>query len=151
MAKLRVFRLGEAVLLLLILLLPMMLLLGASEGTAGRVTLLFWVLWVLPLLVLPLLWRRRNPEESLEPEVAEDRSGVITDRGASEFGLAVAPVLDVRRSYVSAGLTIAEGRLKTTPSIALDQLQGLLAAERRMPLIESAGHGIVPASSKPRW
>jgi membrane-associated protease RseP (regulator of RpoE activity) len=143
MAKLRVFRLGEAVLLLLILLLPMMLLLGASEGTAGRVTLLFWVLWVLPLLVLPLLWRRRNPEESLEPKVAEDRSSVITGRATSEFGLAVAPVLDVRRSYISGGLAIAEGRLKTTPSNALDQLQGLLAREHRMPLIESVDHGMV--------
>ena len=61
MAQRPVFRLAEAVLLFLFLLLPMMLLLGAAEGTAGRPTLVFWVMWLLPLLVLPWLWNRRNP------------------------------------------------------------------------------------------
>jgi membrane-associated protease RseP (regulator of RpoE activity) len=142
MAQREVFRLAEAVLLFLFLLLPMMLLLGAEEGTAGRPTLLFWVFWLVPFLVLLLLWSRRNPEESLEPEVAVDPASVITDKAASEFELAVAPVLDVRRSYVRSGLAIAEGRLKTTPSIAFNQLQGLLAPERQTPLIESVGGGI---------
>jgi hypothetical protein len=125
MAQRPVFRLAEAVLLFLFLLLPMMLLLGAAEGTAGRPTLVFWVLWLLPLLVLPWLWNRRNPEENLEPRSAVDGANIITNTHASEFGLAIAPVLDVRRSYVHGGLAIAEGRLKTTPSIAFDQLQGL--------------------------
>jgi membrane-associated protease RseP (regulator of RpoE activity) len=144
MAQLRVFRLGEAVLLLLFLLLPMMLLLGASEGTAGRATLLFWILWLLPLLVLPLLWKRRNPEESLdEPEVDGNRSSVTSDRATNNFGMAVAPVLDVQRAYVSGGVAIAEGRLKTTPANALEQLQRLLAPEHRTPLIENGGDGMV--------
>jgi hypothetical protein len=52
-------------------------------------------------------------------------------------------VLDVQRSYVSGGLAIAEGRLKATPSNALDQLQGLLAPDHRRPLIESGGDGMV--------
>ena len=142
MAQRPVFRLAEAVLLVLFLLLPMMLLLGTAEGTVGRPTLLFWVFWLLPFLVMPWLWSRRNPEESFEPQAAIDSASVSTDRAASDFGLAVAPVLDVRRSYVHGGLTIAEGRLKTTPSIAFDQLQGLLAQQRRTPLIESVGNGV---------
>ena len=142
MAQRPVFRLAEAVLLFLVLLLPMMLLLGAAEGTAGRPTPVFWVMWLLPLLVLPWLWSRRNPEESLEPQAAVDGASVITNTHATEFGRAIAPVLDVRRSYVHGGLTIAEGRLKTTPSIAFVQLKRLLAEQRRTPLIESAGDDI---------
>ena len=142
MARRQVFRLAEAVVLLLFLLLPMMLLLGAAEGTAGRPTPLFWILWVLPLLMLPWLWSRRHPEETLEPDDARHRVSGATDMAATEFGLAVAPVLDVRRSYIRGDLAIAEGRLTTTPAIAFGRLQGLLAPERRIPLIESAGDGI---------
>ncbi len=142
MAERPVFRLAEAVLLFLFLLLPMMLLLGAAEGTAGRPTLLFWMLWVLPFLVLPWLWRRRNPDETLE--LADTAGGArgVTDSAAREFGLTVSPVLDVQRSYAHGGLAIAEGRLKTTPSNAFVRLEGLLAEQRRTPLIESAGDGV---------
>ncbi len=142
MAQRPVFRLAEAVLLFLFLLLPMMLLLGAAEGTAGRPTLLFWVFWLLPFLLLPWLWSRRNPEETLEPQATVDGASVITESAANEFGRAVAPVLEVRRSYVQGGVAIAEGRLRTTPSAAFDRLQDLLAEQRRTPLIESAGDGI---------
>jgi hypothetical protein len=55
-----VFRLAEAVFLFLFLLLPMMLMLGTAEGTARRASLLFWVLWLLPLLVLPWLLGHRS-------------------------------------------------------------------------------------------
>jgi hypothetical protein len=79
MARRQVFRLAEAVVLLLFLLLPMMLLLGAAEGTAGRPTPLFWILWVLPLLMLPWLWSRRHPEETLEPDDARHRVSGATD------------------------------------------------------------------------
>jgi membrane-associated protease RseP (regulator of RpoE activity) len=150
MARRPVFRLAEAVLLFLALLLPMMLLLGAAEGTAGRPTLVFWVLWLLPLLVIPWLWRRRNPEESLEPHVAAAAVHVIANAHASEFGFAVAPVLDVRRAYVRGDVAIAEGRLKTTPSLAFDQLEGLLADQQRTPLIESAGDGVARVIGLPR-
>lgn len=141
MAQRHVFRLAEAVLMFLFLLLPMMLLLGAAEGTAGRPTLVFWVFWLVPFLVLPWLWSRRNPEESLEPHTAVDGAGVMTDGAATDFGRVVAPVLDVRRTYVRGDLTIAEGRLKTTSSRAFDQLQRLLAPQRT-PLIESVGNGV---------
>lgn len=38
-----------------------------------------WVSWLLPFLVLPWLWKRRNPEESLEPEIIVDRASVVSD------------------------------------------------------------------------
>ena len=91
---------------------------------------------------MPLLWNRRNPEESSEPQAAVDGANVITNPYASEFGLAIDPVLDVRRSYVRGDVAIAEGRLRTTPSIAFDQLHGLLSDQRRTPMLESAGDGM---------
>ncbi len=139
MAKRPLFRLAEAVLLFLFLTLPMMLLLGAAEGTARRPTLLFWVFWLLPFLVLPWLWGRRHPEESVEPEVASAYPGVVADTAAGELGLAIAPVVDVRRSYVLGGVPIAEGRLKTVPSVAFDQLEHLLSPRQQTPLLESVG------------
>ena len=71
MAQRPVFRLAEAVLLFLFLLLPMMLLLGAAEGTARRPTLLFWVFWLLPFLVLPV---------AVEPSESRRKSRTASDR-----------------------------------------------------------------------
>jgi len=55
------------------------------------------------------------------------------------LGLAVAPVVDVRLSYLRGGLPAAEGRLKTSADVAVDQLENLLAARRQTPLLESPG------------
>ncbi len=98
MAKAPVFRLGEALLLFLFLLLPMMLMLGAAERTTRRPTLLFWVFWLLPFLVLPWLWGRRNPDETGEVELATDRDDVDQQGAAGELSATVAPVVDVRRA-----------------------------------------------------
>jgi membrane-associated protease RseP (regulator of RpoE activity) len=149
MTRRPVFRLAEAVFLFLFLLLPMMLMLGTAEGTARRATLLFWVLWLLPLLVLPWLLGHRNPEESGETEISEDHTGGISETAAGELGLAVAPVVDVRRSYVRGGLPIAEGRLRTVPSVAFNQLEDLLAPRRQTPLLESAGGGVARVVALP--
>ena len=59
----RTWRLADALLLLLMFLLPLMLVVGRSEGTIDRATLLFWLLLILPLLILPWLWRGVAPEE----------------------------------------------------------------------------------------
>jgi membrane-associated protease RseP (regulator of RpoE activity) len=144
-----VFRLAEAVLLFLFLMLPMMLLLGAAEGTESRPTLLFWLFWLLPFLVLPWLWRRQHPEETVEQEVTSEYSGVVTDRAAGELGLAVASVVDVRRSYVRSGLPVAEGRLKTSPAVAFDQLEDVLSPRRQTPLLESVGGGVARVVALP--
>jgi Zn-dependent protease len=149
MTKQPAFRLAEAVLLFLFLMLPMMLLLGAAEGTERRPALLFWVFWLLPFLVLPWLWRRQHPDERVERETTADYAGVITDGAVGELGLAVAPVVDVRRSYVRGGLPVVEGQLKTSPADAFDQLENLLSPWRRTPLIESAGDGIARVIALP--
>lgn len=142
MAKTPVFRLGEAMLLFLFLLLPMMLMLGAAEGTTRRPTLLFWVLWLLPFLVLPWLWGRRNPDETGEVELATDRDDVDQQGAAGELSATVAPVVDVRRAYMRGDLPVAEGRLRTEPSVAFERLKDLLAPRRQTPLLERAGDGV---------
>jgi hypothetical protein len=149
MANPRTFRLAEAVLLFLFLMLPMMLLLGAAEGTERRPTLLFWVFWLLPFLVLPWLWRRQHPDERVQQEVRSDYPRVVTDTAAHELSLAVAPVVDVRRSYVRGGLAVAEGQLKTSPALAFDQLEDLLSPRQQTPLLESAGGGVARVVALP--
>jgi membrane-associated protease RseP (regulator of RpoE activity) len=149
MANRPVLRLAEAVLLFLFLMLPMMLLLGAAEGTERRPTLLFWLFWLLPFLVLPWLWAHQHPDERVEQNVTSNYPGVATDRAAGELSLAVAPVVDVQRSYVRGGLPVAEGRLKTSAAVAFDQLEDLLSPRRQTPLLESAGGGVARVVALP--
>jgi membrane-associated protease RseP (regulator of RpoE activity) len=149
MANRRVFRLAEEVLVFLFLMLPMMLLLGAAEGTERRPALLFWIFWLLPFLVLPWLWGRQHPDEKVEQGVTSDYPAVVTDSAAGELGLAVAPVVDVRRSYVRGGLPVAEGRLKTSAAVAFDQLENLLSPRRQTPLLESVGGGVARVVALP--
>ena len=51
----KTWRLVDELLLFLLFLFPLMLLLGSSEGTLDRATLLFWLLLILPVLILPSL------------------------------------------------------------------------------------------------
>ena len=141
MANRPVFRLAEAVLLFLFLMLPLMVLLGAAEGTDRRPALLFWVFRFLPFLVLPWLWSRQHPDEKVEQVVTADDSAVVTARAADELPVAVAPVVDVQRSYVPGGLPVAEGRLKTSAADAFHQLENLLSPRQRTPLLEGVGGG----------
>jgi len=57
----KTWRLVDELLLFLLLLFPLMLLLGSSEGTLDRATRLFWLLLILPVLILPWLWRGADP------------------------------------------------------------------------------------------
>src|SRR5689334_15808916 len=149
MANRPVFRLADAVLLFLLLMLPMMLLLGAAEGTARRPTFLFWLLWLLPFLVLPWLWSRQHPDEKVEQDGTSHYPGSVTDSAAGELSLAVAPVVDVRRSYVRGGLPVAEGRLKTSAAVAFDRLEDLLSLRRQTPLPEGAGGDVARVVALP--
>ena len=139
MIKKRSFRLADELLLFLLFLLPMMLVLGAAERTAQGPTLLFWLLILLPLVILPLLWRAADAEETAQgPRVAARRVEPEIAL-AEEFAAATAPVVDVRRAFVEAGVPIVEGRLRQEPSQALARLEILLAPRRLTPLIEEAG------------
>ena len=149
MANRVVFRLSEAVLIFLLLLLPVMVVVGAAEGTARRPTALFWLLWLLPLLFLPWLWARRNPEESGDMQTAADSSSTFADPLSDRFAAIISPALDVRRSYVRGGLPVAEGRLRSSPAVAFERLQELLAPQGLMPLLESAGSGVARVVALP--
>jgi hypothetical protein len=149
MARPRVFRLAEALLLFLLVLLPMMLMLGTAEGTPQRATMLFWVLWLLPFLILPWLWTRRDVEETGELQSAPDRGGAESAKATGDLSAVVAPVLDVRRAYLRGGVAVAEGQLRTTPAIAFEQLANLLAPRRLTPLLEGAGAGITRVIALP--
>lgn len=139
MIKKRSFRLADELLLFLLFLLPMMLVLGAAERTAQGPTLLFWLLILLPLVILPLLWRAADAEETAQgPRVAARRVEPEIAL-AEEFAAVTAPVVDVRRAFVEAGVPIVEGRLRQEPSQALARLEILLAPSRLTPLIEEAG------------
>src|SRR3990170_3736810 len=95
----RLWRLADALLLFLMFLLPLMLVLGQSEGTADRATMLFWLLLLLPLLILPWLWRRAEPEERAEGHVAAAHHVEREQAASEEFAALVALVVDVRRAY----------------------------------------------------
>jgi membrane-associated protease RseP (regulator of RpoE activity) len=149
MPKRPAFRLADAVLLFLVFLLPMMLLVGAAEGTERRPSILFWVFWLLPLLLVPWLWNRQHPDERVEQEPTTDAPGLLTTGPPGELGLAIAPVVDVRRSYVWGGLPAAEGRLKTSAAAAFDQLEKLLRGRRQTPLLESVGGDVARVVALP--
>jgi hypothetical protein len=140
----RLWRLADALLLLLFFLLPLMLLVGQSEGTTGRPTLLFWLLLLLPLLILPLLWRRAEPEERAQGHVAAAHRVEREQAAVSEeFAALVAPVVDVRRAYAEAGIPMVEGRLRDEPSRAFASLERLMSGKRMTPLMEDRGdHGV---------
>lgn len=143
------FRLADALLLFLLVLLPMMLVLGAAEGTAHRPTLLFWMLVLLPLLVLPWLWRTAEPEETADGQAAAARRVERDATGAAAFADLVAPVVDVRRARMEDGIALVDGRLRGEPSQSFAALERLLAPKRLMPLLQDAGNGAVKLAALP--
>lgn len=135
----KTWRLVDELLLFLLFLFPLMLLLGSSEGTLDRATLLFWLLLILPVLILPSLWRGADPGERREaPMLAAQRVARETT-AAEEFGVLVAPVVIVRRAYVEAGIPIVEGQLRQEPPRAFSALEALLGARQMTPLMEDQG------------
>lgn len=133
------WRLADAVLLFLLFLFPMMLILGRGEGTIDRPTLLFWLLLILPLVILPWLWRRAEPEETAEAHAAAAQRVERDAAAAEEFRALVTPVVDVRRAYVESGVPMIEGHLRQEPARAFASLEALFAPLHRTPLVEDRG------------
>jgi membrane-associated protease RseP (regulator of RpoE activity) len=146
----RSFSLGDALLLVLLLLLPVMLLVGAAEtGPAIRPGLLFWLLLLLPVLFLPwVLW-----PVPAEREVARDSSpqdsAAVPSPIANEFATTLAPALDVRRAYLSAGVPVAEGKPRTSREKIFAQIEQLLAPRHITPVVEDAAKGDVKVAGLP--
>lgn len=143
------FRLADALLLFLLVLLPMMLVLGAAEGTPHRPTLLFWVLLLLPLLVLPWLWRTAEPEETADGQAVAARRVERDATRAEAFADLVAPLVDVRRARMEDGIALVDGRLRGEPSQSFAALERLLAPKRLTPLLQDAGNGAVKLAALP--
>lgn len=127
-----------------------MLVLGTAEGTAQRPTLLFWLLLILPVLILPWLCRHAEPEESREAQVAAARRVEREAAASEEFAALVAPVVDVRRAYAEGGIPVAEGRLRDEPTRAFATLERLLAERRLTPLLEAQGQDGVRVVALPQ-
>lgn len=143
------FRLADALLLFLLVLLPMMLMLGAAEGTPHRPTLVFWVLLLLPLLILPWLWRTAEPEETADGQAVAARRVERDATRAEAFADLVAPVVEVRRARMEDGIALVDGRLRGAPSQSFAALERLLAPKRLTPLLQDAGKGAVKLAALP--
>ena len=142
-------RLADALVLLLLFLLPWMLVVGAGEGTDARAGTLFWVLFLLPILVLPWLLASRAPQT---PAESADEKAARTEEEASRseaLAAAVASVVDVERSYVRGGVPTVEGRLRVDQAQAFSRLEAALAPEGRMPLVEASHGGGIRVSALP--
>lgn len=136
----------EQVLLFLLLLLPMMIVIGAAERTDARAGLWFWVLLLLPFLLLPWFWRsaaRQAPADSTDaspqPVAADPR---VTD--------AAADVLDVERASAANGVSILEGRLRTDAAAAFATLEQRLASQGLRPLLEDRRDSRVRLTALPQ-
>jgi membrane-associated protease RseP (regulator of RpoE activity) len=146
----RALRLADAVLLLLLFLLPWMLVVGTAEGTAARPGLLFWVLLVLPWLILPWIWAARERSETPEAmRAAAAEAEQQTAAKAQTLADAAGDVLSVERSYAYAGLPAIEGRLRIDAAGTLARLEPAFRREGRIPLLESAGRSLVRVLALP--
>ena len=136
----------DQVLLFLLLLLPMMIVIGAAERTDARAGLWFWILLLLPFLLLPWFWRsaaRQAPADSADttrphPVAADPR---VTN--------AAADVLDVKRASAANGISILEGRLRTDAAAAFARLEQRLVPQGFRPLLEDRGDGRVRLTALP--
>ena len=135
----RLWRLADALLLLLLFLLPLMIVLSTAEGTAQAPTALFWLLLILPFLVLPWLLFRAEPEDCGQAQLAAARRVERDAAVGEELASLVAPVIDVQKAYAEAGIPIVQGRLRDEPSRAFAALERLLASRRMTPLLEDLG------------
>lgn len=145
----RRFRLADALLTFLVVLLPLMLFVGAAEGTLHRAAVLFWLLLLLPLFLLPWLWRSADPEETADGPAAAARRVERDATGSDALSDLVSPVVAVTGSRMEDGVAIVEGRLRETASRAFSRLEELLAPRRLTPLMQDAGGGRVAIAALP--
>ena len=131
-------RLASAVPLFLLVLLPLMVVIGVSEGTDVRPGLLFWLLSLLPLLLLPWLWSPRAPEDTADAPRKAMPAAPATGLSPDALAEAAAPLVDVERRRLQDGVPVVEGRLRADPSEAFARLERALAPAVR-PLFESTG------------
>jgi hypothetical protein len=143
----RVFRLADSVILLLLLMMPMMLLLGAAEGHESAPTGLFWLLLLIPWLVLPWILSCCEPEETADGQRAAARNLEHKATVADQFASLVTPIVRPQRSYVEDGVAIVEGVPTIEASQVFSELERRLASLRDRALARRRGHAAVLHSS----
>ena len=125
-------RLAHAVLLFLLFLLTTMWLVGAAEGVSGRPTFVFWLVWLLPLFILPWLLSCCAPEETSDGHEVAARQLPHDSTIAERFASLVPPEIDVQRSYVEEGMPAVEGTLRGDSTHAFGALALPVAVEERL-------------------
>ena len=145
----RAYRLADALMLLLLLMLPVMLLLGAAEGRPGAPTGLFWVLMLLPWILVSWLLTCCEPEETADGQRAAARH-VAGDAAAAQFETLILPFVRPRRSYVEAGVPVVEGTPQVQTPYLFSQLETRLAPHEVIPLLEEMDNGEVRVIGLPK-
>jgi membrane-associated protease RseP (regulator of RpoE activity) len=108
------------------------------------------LLLLLPLVIVPLLWRRADPEEGAEGQVAAARRVGPQPTPHDALAATLAPVIDVRRTYSENGLAVAEGVLREDSAKAFANLERLFAPHKATPLLQDQGAGGVRVIALPQ-
>jgi Zn-dependent protease len=142
LARQRVFALPEATGFLLLMTWPAMAVLATPDEQAGP-SALFWTLLIPPLMVLPWLLIRREPEEMADG--ARTAAFHVPGDGAlaSDFVALVTPVVLPRRSYIERGVPVVEGVPRVPSADLFKELERRLAPRGAMPMIETMREGAV--------
>ena len=139
----RVYRLADAFGLLLMSMVPVMVLLASAEGQAAAPTALFWLVLLLPMVLVAWLLTRRDPEESTNGHRIAAIRVPHVEGLAAEFEQLVAPLVRPGRSYDEAGVPVIEGTPVIPANGLFPQLQRRLAPRRIIPFIEELVDGRV--------
>lgn len=139
----RVYRLADALGLLLLSMVPVMVLLAAAEGQAAAPTALFWLVLLLPMVLVAWLLTRRDPEEGTNGHRIAAIRVPHVEGLAAEFEQLVTPFVRPSRSYVEAGVPVVEGTPVAPANGLFPQLERRLAPRRIIPFIEELVDGRV--------
>jgi membrane-associated protease RseP (regulator of RpoE activity) len=139
----RAYRLADALVLLLLSMVPVMVLIAAAEGQAVAPTMLFWLLLLLPMVLVAWLVSWRDPEESTNGHRIAAIRVPRVEGLAAEFEQLVAPFVRPSRSYLEAGIPVVEGTPLVRAEGLFSQLERRLAPRRVIPFIEELEGGMV--------
>jgi membrane-associated protease RseP (regulator of RpoE activity) len=145
-----VFALPVATAFLLLLTWPAMMALATPAGEAVGPSVLFWVLLIPPVLILPWLLLRREPEEMADG--ARNAALQVPGDGAlaADFVALVTPVVRPLRSYIERGVPVLEGIPRVPSSELFGELERRLAPRGAMPMVEAMSEGAVRIVGLPR-
>lgn len=146
----RVFALPEATAFLLLLMSPAMAAMATPGAQAGGASELFWVLLIPPLMILPWLLIRREPEDMADGATTAARHVPPDSALATDFVALVTPVVEPRRSYIDRGVPVVEGIPRVPSSEVFEELERRLAPRGAMPMVEAMGEGAVRVRALPR-